>query len=855
MTAQTDNPPGLSSVQYRTVQYGRARETMLDGLARDRAWLRDLNTRDPADPSIALIDAWAIAGDVLSFYAERIVNESFLPTAQERRSIRSLARLIDYELRPGKAAEAWIAFTLEAAAGAPLEVPVPVGVQIKSVPGPGETMVTFETVEAITARPHLNAMQPQLTRAQRTIDVRDNSSALCIGVLNDVRRGDWLLLAESPTTTPTLHRAATVTTDAPMNRTRIDMVLNPPRPIVQSPWILNIYGQQNVAAGSALGPGLIEQHIIGTYQNQTGFEDELISVGILPWLITLHLLVTNYDPPLPPETGLFRFRSRVGVFGHNVPPAVAPEPAANGAPPNVGDKFSGRTVPLDTDLPDMREGGWVAFVPTTGDPFITRVTGVVTATHRHGKLAARTSRITIDADVPTRIAGLSSTEVAVLIDSVELPLAPLPVTEPVAGSTIALDHFNPGLTPGRPIVVTGERHDLAGIIQSEIHVIDRVDMTNGQSVLVLKSAVTGPFRRDTVTVNANVALATHGESETMPIGHGNGAVGGQYFVLPVRPLTHVGVPTPPGAAPALAIRVDGLLWTLTSSLRDAGPLDAVYALRHQEDSSTVVQFGDGINGRRLPSGANNVVASWRKGLGQTGMVRAGQLTLLAGAPQGVKSAVNPLPAYGAADGEAIDDARRNAPLSVMTLGRIVTLGDYADFARAFIGVAKAHAIWSWTGTQRSVLLTVAGIDGAPLAPRDMDNLITSIAAASDPAVQVRVENHRPAQFRLSATIRTHSAHVPDVVIADVKRELAFHFGFSSRDVGQPVARSEVIAAIQGVAGVEWLDLDLLYRGTATGNAVTIQAALPRSGGRNGAAVLPAELLTLHPSGADIRIMA
>lgn len=853
MTRPIDNAPGQSSVHYRSVRYGTSREAMLDALARDTGWLRDLNTRDPADPTIALIDAWAIGGDVLSFYAERIVNESYLPTAQERRSLRSLARLIDYELRPGKAAEAWIAFTLETAAGAPLEVPIPVGVRIKSVPGPGETMATFETVEAITARPHLNAMLPRLSRPQTFADIAAAQSALCTGVLNDVRRGDWLLLATDPAVTPTLQRVAAVTTDAPANCTRIDMTLNPIRPEVFFPLVYFLADIAGFSAG-ALGGAMVENYLINNAWSQLAFEASALSSGLDVNQIVMHLQIANYDPPLPPDTGLFRFRARAGIFGHNVPVAIGPENPALGVPPSFSEMLSGRSIPLDVDLPDLREGGWVAFLPSTGDPFITRVAGVVTATHRHGKLTARTTRITLDNDPPAEILGKCSTEIAVLVDSVELPLAPLPVTEAVTGSTLPLDTYYAGLVPGRPVVVTGERADLAGVTTSEIHTIASVSLVDAHSVIALQSAITGPFKRDTVRINANVALATHGETEAQPIGHGNGMLGGQVFALPARPLTYVGAPTPSGVAAALEIRVDGLLWHEVPSLRDAGPLDPVYALRHQEDGTTLVQFGDGTNGRRLPTGINNVVAVWRKGLGQTGMVRAGQLTLLAGAPQGVKSAVNPLAAYGAADGETLEDARRNAPLSVMTLGRIVTLTDYADFARAYVGIAKAHAIWSWTGTQKSVLLTVAGTGGAAIEARDMANLRAAIAEASDRGIAVTIANHRPATFRLKASIRVLPSHQPDLVIADAKARLASAFGFASRDLGQAVARSEVIAVIQDTPGVDWLDLDEFHRSDSSGNAVSLSAALPRSGRRGGPPLLAAEILTIHPNGADLQVM-
>ena len=66
--------------------------------------LAGLTTRDPSDPSIALLDAWAVVADVLTFYQERIANEGYLPTALERRSLLELSRLIGYRLRPGVSA-------------------------------------------------------------------------------------------------------------------------------------------------------------------------------------------------------------------------------------------------------------------------------------------------------------------------------------------------------------------------------------------------------------------------------------------------------------------------------------------------------------------------------------------------------------------------------------------------------------------------------------------------------------------------------------------------------------------------------------------------------------------------------
>ena len=105
------NRAGLAAIGYRVGVHAAFRETMLDRLLR----LRGLNAHDPSDITTALVDAFAATAEIVSFYQERIANESYLRTATERRSLVELGRLIDYRPRPGVAASAYLAFTLETA--------------------------------------------------------------------------------------------------------------------------------------------------------------------------------------------------------------------------------------------------------------------------------------------------------------------------------------------------------------------------------------------------------------------------------------------------------------------------------------------------------------------------------------------------------------------------------------------------------------------------------------------------------------------------------------------------------------------------------------------------------------------
>ena len=120
-----------------------------------------LKTRDDDDFSIALIDAAAVMLDILTFYQERLANESYLRTATQLDSLTQLSRLIGYRPTPGIAASTYLAFTMRAATGLPTDpttaaITIPAGTQVQSVPAQGQTPQSFETSADILAKPDWN---------------------------------------------------------------------------------------------------------------------------------------------------------------------------------------------------------------------------------------------------------------------------------------------------------------------------------------------------------------------------------------------------------------------------------------------------------------------------------------------------------------------------------------------------------------------------------------------------------------------------------------------------------------------------------------------------------------------------
>ena len=853
------NRAGLAAIGYRVGTHSQFKGSMLAALSSiERPALQTLQTRDDDDFSIALLDAWAMVADVLSFYQERIANESYLRTATERLSLLELARLIGYELRPGVAASTYLAFTVEEAPGAPPRATVDIGTRAQSIPGPGEQAQTFEAIEKIEARGVWNAIKPRLTRPQ-TLST-DMSTLFLKGASADLHAGDGLLIvaakADGTGIDKAFRRIKSATADQDAKRTTVELE--------GIPFFLGIVALEVAAASSfffkpqPLNSASISQNVL----NKTWGQADLNAFAqIQGWAIESvfqNIIAQLGAAAPPPDIGVFAFRVRTSRFGHNAPDW-------NVLPPEVRKKYDKdnpdrddwplvegsdhKKIHLNATYNQIVPDSWAA-IKRGASEVIARVEAVSETGLSRYAISGKSTRIDLDTDVTINsFSDLRQTTVHA--QSEQLALAETPITEPVAGHVIELDRFYEGLSVGQNIVVTGERDDLAGVRASEVATLAEVthDTAQGLTTLTLAGDLVNQYRRETVTINANVARATHGERVQEVLGSGDASQSYQRFTLRQPPLTHTSAATPSGTASSLQIRANDLLWHEAPSLYGHGPDERVFISRLGDDGKTTVVFGDGRTGARLPTGQENVRATYRKGIGRGGLVKAEQISLLLTRPLGVKGVINPLASSGAADSEALADARSNAPLTVMTLERIVSLQDYEDFARAYAGIAKSSATWTWNGQMRGVFVTVAGPDGAEVKP-DSDlykNLLAAMQQAGDPHVPLRVQTYHPAFFRLAAAVKVHPDYLPNKVLAEVEQALRAQFSFAARQFGQPVALSEVVAVMQSVTGVIAVDVDKLHRfdDTSDGLKTLLPAAAPQPGDKG--TIAAAELLTLDPS--------
>jgi hypothetical protein len=942
-----DNRPGLPTISYRAGTYSQFFESMKARISTttidtDQGTVRPLaglTTRDSSDPAIALLDSWATAGSVLTFYQERIAKEGYLRTATERRSVLELARLVGYEPRPGVAASVYLAYTLDD--NQVEAVLIEPGARSQSIPLTGSTDLpqSFETSDPLVARREWNNLAARTHFPQNIalITALSLDTLYVAGSNTSLKTGDQLLLVFA-TTPPTyvVRTVRKVTSDFTTNSTTIELLVPDAATALAAPLLATfvatlrpmvkvatqdadarLFGTSFVLLQAAyLGlPGAASTWVTAMNVAVTTSSNELVAVGTLsaavkklydqfqadlanilgggkggaadsttlleavtrltiprnqqpasseqlPRTLASSLqkgsdahsqLLVNFIPEIketlyttaaslgtgtapPALQGVYAFRLSTALFGSSVsdrivyqinetnPKESDPVPVA----PSVDAGEVTNAFFLDQAHEAILPGSYALIQrPTfTGlERSIHLVSATQTVQRTAYGISGKTSKLTLPEDwwfgIQDSIGVLRGT--SIWTQTEPLDLIDQPDNSDVSGQEVHLDGVYKELTSGRWVVFSGERTDIPGVkgVQG-VELIMISGLRHGyanesgpvrgellHTTLLLATKTAYSYKRNSLTIYGNVVKATHGETRPELLGSGDASQPLQSFVLRQPPLTYVSAPVASGVASTLAIYVNNIEWQETDTLAGLSPKDRKFITQTDDDGVTTVIFGNGEQGSRLPTGVQNVQASYRNGIGLPGNVNATQISQMQTRPMGAKAVINPLPASGGADKESRDLARQNAPLAVMALDRLVSVQDFADFSRTFAGIAKADARPLAAGRRQIVHVTVAGAGDIRIDPQSdlYRNLLIAMRKAGDPNTPFQVDSRELLILILSARVRIHPDYLWDPVAAQIRANLLDFFGFDRRALGQPALLCEVIAAIQQVPGVIYVDVD------------------------------------------------
>jgi len=381
----------------------------------------------------------------------------------------------------------------------------------------------------------------------------------------------------------------------------------------------------------------------------------------------------------------------------------------------------------------------------------------------------------------------------------------------------------------------------------------------------LQSELAHVYDRATVTVFGNIVAATHGQTVAGEVlGSGSGMQANERFMLQEGPLTYISVANARGIDSEIKVEVNGIEWQKEPYLYGLQRDRRAYIVRQDATDNTFIIFGDGKQGTRLPTGTEQVNATYRIGIGPIGNVPAYTVDQPQTFPSAVRRSTNPLPATGGVGPDSIEDVRQRAPLSVRILDRIVALSDYEDFVRLYPGIGRVQLKRFGIGQNLLLHFTIADSDGNVIAPQSdlIPNLLKSIdknRAVATP--QLRIDSYEPIYFEIAARLMIYPDHKGRVkqIEQTIRQKLLNAFSFAQREFGRDVAESEVVALLQTVTGVAAVDSVRLTRPGApkpTGKDSPNDQLVAKLARYENGVLQPAQLLLLNPgiNGVDLQIV-
>ena len=250
-------------------------------------------------------------------------------------------------------------------------------------------------------------------------------------------------------------------------------------------------------------------------------------------------------------------------------------------------------------------------------------------------------------------------------------------------------------------------------------------------------------------------------------------------------------------------------WLPKRDLLKSGRFERSFVVEVEDGRRPTLRFGDGINGRR-PSG--RMLAVYRTGLGAGGNVGPGSLRQVLTDLTGIVAVSNPLAAFGGADPEDADEARRFAPVAFQEQRRAVTAEDYGRVATEHPAVQRAAATRRWTGSWYTMFVTADRRGGTEVDAPYEEELRRHVEPYRLAGHDLEVSGPQFVSLRIALTVCVEG----DVYAAHVHRDLLAVFGTGALDDGrlgffhpdnftfaQPVYLSHVVATAMDVPGVRW----------------------------------------------------
>jgi hypothetical protein len=728
VTPELNIPAGLDALPRQLRSFSEVRRALLAAIPQQPA-LSQWRAHTTQDLGLMLIEMWAYVSDVLNFYDERIANEVYIRTAVRRPSLRKLVELLGYVPAPGLAATVTLAALAE-----------------------GRTLVTLPTGTGFRS----DAFTDPVTSTQQAPQVFEITKPATI----DPIKNQWTIGPQPDN----------VSTQATPTEAAQGLTIGTSRSFLVF-----------VTTGLGLAPGRLAMITAGGTPSPT----QVVSITSFGGKDGKSYAEVALNPAVQIPASV----SNPATIDVKVPTIFAT--VTQNKPSNNDPVLSGAVVYLDKVYPQLRTGDpvYVNLPPAAGSPTINSVKSVVQA---QVNVPGATATIQTPGAKPTVINGIASVTKVTLAKnlpsvstSTDFTFAfsfnPAGIVTTVGKTQLTADDFKNGLAVTGTVQVPSDATPVGNGVFNEgpEFLIADVDKKGAdfQGTLAINSAgnarLTGTlptnspssFRTNIITFG-NIIQATRGESVTNEVlGSGNPQQSGQQFQLKKSPLTYLPANNDVGRITTLSVFVDGVQWQEMRTFFNCGPQSRVYTVRADDNQNSIITFGDGVRGARLPSGVNNVIASYRFGSGAAAPP-AGAIQQIARSVLGLRAVRSPVAALPGKDPDTPAQLRQAAPRTALLFSRLVSVADFQGYSSTYAGVVKANATFVWDQDKQQPGVTVTVIGDV-----DTDALKTNLIALAEQGLLITVNPAHAVEVDLTLNIEVDTRFKSDDVLTAVKAAL------------------------------------------------------------------------------------
>jgi len=740
-----DIPSGLNTLPRQAHSFGTVKKRMLESVSSQTA-LRGWTAEAEQDLGVMLLDMWSYVLDVTQFYDAKITDEFFLSSAKRDLSAHRIIKLLGYKPRPAMSATA----TLTAQIDQVNSLLLPAGAGFRSEAFDDEAPQIFQTLEAFQLAPARNQWQ------LKPIDDEDFPGRV--------------LVRPSENGVPKRGILAFKLNNAAEHASQIEGLQRHNGP--DERWMTEVLLEDDLDVPPGTKLSQISMRLMGQTATASSLTasfsaNTLYLDTIYPRLRAGRLAVLEVNdelyPFLPEDVDVFELKNTVQrVIGVETDVSVEPpETADPGTPTNTN-------ATLTTEVPITKKVSKVTL------PFISGLTLTASTQWRLHFHDVRVGRLR--APFKTEI-GKEDLE-----DDIALKHPQYPQKDTLNGDFVLQGS-------------AGEATKLTGNVARNLTTKDIGFSITGETAHFTQTL------RTPVNLFGNLITAVRGEAiGNEVIGSGDAGSTTNRFKLKKAPLSWIEDESQAtGRRPLLDVRVDGILWDRVETFYISAAADRVYLLEEDVEHNTWVVFGDGTKGSRPSSGVGNITASYRHGAGAA-KPPIGGINQTAKPIKGLAQVNNPLSLTGGADAEVASEIRRNAPATVLTLGRAVSMQDFTALASSFPGVLNVTSGWGWhPDRQRAVVMIWVAEEGA-LDESKLRDWLLGMAAEETP---IEIVVATPDTRSLTLSIAVNDAFVADDVRTEVHTKLVEGIlSIQNVPIGGVIYRSALVKEIQTVPGVE-----------------------------------------------------